>query len=238
MPGLYDLLLNPRDRAYTVPAAGRAAGRGRAGGHLPGSSRCATTRCRCCPTRAARPRRGARSRPAAPRWPRRWPATCACMCVYCRRASEPVARADPLDPGAVPIGREVTGAGDAALPATRRRADPGDGRAARAGAAAGAGPRDPAAWPTACAPSGPSPPRWKRGGPRPPPSPVPGRRPSGRCNTPTACCLRHRREAAGSGSVRRRDQQWLGSSRKPINLPAMTKSPKSMRRSLATPLVQ
>ena len=76
--GLYDLLLNPRDRAYTVPALHcSAAGSGPATSPA-GSNRCATTLCRCCPIRSCARASIGWTRRSGPRWPRRWPATWRC----------------------------------------------------------------------------------------------------------------------------------------------------------------
>ena len=97
--GLYDLLLNPRDRAYHRAAACGAAGRRRGCASPAGWSRCATIRWCGCPTRSCAPGRR--------RWIRRARAALAealtgnisAHIVYCVRAEAPVERADPLAPG-------------------------------------------------------------------------------------------------------------------------------------------
>ena len=106
--GLYDLLLNPRDRAYTVPALhDLLAGVG------------LTIACWVEPIRydpiplLPDPRLRARIATLAPleraALAEALAGNIAAHIVYCTRASEPPERADPFHPDAVPICREVTG---------------------------------------------------------------------------------------------------------------------------------
>ena len=107
--GLYDLLLNPRDRAYDVPAL--AALLGEAGLAI----NCFMEPMRYDPA-AIMPDPKIRALVATMD-----PISRAALAealvgnisthvVYCRRASEPVVMADAFDPAAVPIAREVPGA--------------------------------------------------------------------------------------------------------------------------------
>ena len=106
--GVYDLLLNPRDRAYTVPqllALLHGAG-------LEVAAWMEPIRYDPLPL-LPDPRLRARAE-------RLDPAARAALAealagnmsmhvLYCRRADEPATRADPMDPAAVPVGREVPG---------------------------------------------------------------------------------------------------------------------------------
>ncbi len=106
--GVYDLFLNPRDRAFTVPQL--AALLAEAG--LEVTAWMEPLRYDPLPL-LPDPRLRARAEALDPTGRAALAeALAGNMCVhvlYCRRASEPVARADPLDPAAVPIGREVPG---------------------------------------------------------------------------------------------------------------------------------
>ena len=162
--GLYDLLLNPRDRAFTVPRAACAAGRRGAGGHLLGRADALRSRSRCCPTRgcARASRRSIRS--TAPRWPRRWPAISARISsIACAAASRPSARTSWRPTRcrccASCPGPELAGGiqPDGTIAFRVRRAAPAD-RAAAAGAG------DPAAGGRASARWARSPRRWRRRG--------------------------------------------------------------------------
>src|ERR1700722_13926716 len=106
--GLYDLLLNPRDRAYTVPALhDLLAGVG------------LTVTCWVEPIRydpiplLPDPRLRARIATLTPlqraALAESLAGNIAAHIVYCTRNSEPPERADPFHPDAVPICREVTG---------------------------------------------------------------------------------------------------------------------------------
>jgi ubiquinone/menaquinone biosynthesis C-methylase UbiE len=106
--GLYDLLLNPRDRAYTVPALHDLL----AGVDL-------TVTCWVEPIRydpiplLPDPRLRARIATLSPlqraALAESLAGNIAAHIVYCTRSSEPPERADPFHPDAVPICREVTG---------------------------------------------------------------------------------------------------------------------------------
>jgi SAM-dependent methyltransferase len=106
--GLYDLLLNPRDRAYTVPALHDLLAR--AGLAIA----CWVEPIRYDPIpllpdpklRARIARLPAVERAALAE---ALVGNIAAHIVYCTRASEPPARADPFSPDAVPVCREMTG---------------------------------------------------------------------------------------------------------------------------------
>jgi SAM-dependent methyltransferase len=106
--GLYDLLLNPRDRAYTVPAFHDLL----AGVGL--SVTCWVEPIRYDPVPLLPdPRLRARIAALAPleraALAESLAGNIAAHIVYCSRANEPPVRADPLSQDAVPIFREVTG---------------------------------------------------------------------------------------------------------------------------------
>lgn len=106
--GLYDLLLNPRDRAYTVPALHDLLAR---------AGLCIT--CWVEPIRydpvplLPDPRLRARIATLSPvergALAEALAGNIAAHIVYCTRTGEPPRRADPLSPEAVPICREMTG---------------------------------------------------------------------------------------------------------------------------------
>jgi SAM-dependent methyltransferase len=106
--GLFDLLLNPRDRAYTVPdltALLAEAGLAVAAWMEP---------LRYDPTHLlADPRLRARAAALDPTaraaLAEALAGNLAMHVLYCRRAAEPAIRADPLAPEAVPVGRELPG---------------------------------------------------------------------------------------------------------------------------------
>ncbi len=106
--GLYDLLLNPRDRAYTVPALhDLLAGTGL-------SVRCWVEPIRYDPVPLLPdPRLRARIAALSPleraALAEALSGNIAAHIVYCTRTSEPPQRADPFNPNAVPILREVSG---------------------------------------------------------------------------------------------------------------------------------
>ncbi len=148
--GVYDLLLNPRDRAFTVPQLAALLAERRAGGHrLDGAAALRPAAAAARPA-AARPRRSAGSDRRAPRWPRRWPATCASTSLYCRRTSEPVRARRSARPGRG-AGRRARCPGRSwpASSSPDGGADPAVRRAARAGARCRRWRRPSFAWSTA-----------------------------------------------------------------------------------------
>ena len=106
--GLYDLLLNPRDRAYSVTALHDLL----AGAGL--EIRCWVEPLRYDPTPLlpdARLRARIASLPPLDRaaLAEALAGNIAAHVVYCTRAAEPPVRAAPFHPGAVPLGREISG---------------------------------------------------------------------------------------------------------------------------------
>ena len=142
--GVFDLLLNPRDRAFTVPDL--AALLDEAG--LEVAAWMEPLRYDPQPL-LPDPKLRARAAALDPIGRAALAeALAGNMCVhvlYCRRRGEPATRADPTDPGRRADRARGAGAGAAPLPATRWRADPAAGRAARDTAPAPAGAGDPRA---------------------------------------------------------------------------------------------
>jgi SAM-dependent methyltransferase len=106
--GLYDLLLNPRDRAYTVPALHDLLAR------VGLAVTCWVEPIRYDPIPLLPdPRLRARIATLPPlqraSLAEALAGNIAAHIVYCTRSNEPPERADPFDPAAVPICREVTG---------------------------------------------------------------------------------------------------------------------------------
>jgi SAM-dependent methyltransferase len=106
--GLYDLLLNPRDRAYDVPALVELL----AGAGL--TVTCWVEPIRYDPTiwlpdPKLRARADALDPVARAALAEALTGNISAHIVYCVRQDAPVTRADPMAPDAVPIGREVTG---------------------------------------------------------------------------------------------------------------------------------
>ena len=106
--GIYDLLLNPRDRAYTVPdlyallaGAGLSVTAWMEPFRYDPMPLLPDPRLRARVEKLAPLQRAALAESLAGNMP--------VHIVYCRRASEPAERADPVAPGAVPVLRETTG---------------------------------------------------------------------------------------------------------------------------------
>jgi SAM-dependent methyltransferase len=107
--GLYDLLLNPRDRAFTVTAfADLLAGAGVAVSAFMEPMRYDPAT--WLPEPKLRGRVGTLDATGQAALAEALTANMSVHIAYCRRAAEPVAMADPLADGAVPVMREVPGA--------------------------------------------------------------------------------------------------------------------------------
>ena len=107
-PGLYDLLLNPRDRSFTVPALLDLLDRAGL------SVACWVEPIRYDPSPLLPdPRLRARTDALSPAGraalAEALAGNIAAHIVYCTRADAPVAKADPFHPGAVPVCREIAG---------------------------------------------------------------------------------------------------------------------------------
>ena len=106
--GVFDLLLNPRDRAYTVPAlTALLAEAGLSVTAWMEPLRYDPTHLLADPKLRARAAALAPSERAA--LAEALAGNISMHVLYCRRADEPVVRADPLAPDAVPVGREIPG---------------------------------------------------------------------------------------------------------------------------------
>jgi len=107
--GLYDLLLNPRDRAFTVTAfADLLGGAGMAVSAFMEPMRYDPAT--WLPEPKLRARAGTLDATGQAALAEALTANMSVHIAYCRRAAEPVAMADPLADGAVPVMREVPGA--------------------------------------------------------------------------------------------------------------------------------
>jgi SAM-dependent methyltransferase len=107
--GLYDLLLNPRDRAFTVTAfADLLGGAGMAVSAFMEPMRYDPAT--WLPEPKLRGRAGTLDATGQAALAEALTANMSVHIAYCRRAAEPVAMADPLADGAVPVMREVPGA--------------------------------------------------------------------------------------------------------------------------------
>ncbi|MGH7044613.1 MAG: class I SAM-dependent methyltransferase [Acetobacteraceae bacterium] len=106
--GVHDLLLNPRDRAFTVPQLAALL----AGAGLEATAWIEPLRYDPLPL-LPDPKLRARAETLDPTGraalAEALSGNMSAHVLYCRRASEPVVRADPMNPAAVPIGREVPG---------------------------------------------------------------------------------------------------------------------------------
>ncbi len=106
--GVFDLLLNPRDRAYTVPdLAALLAEAGLAVTAWMEPLRYDPAHLLTDPK--LRERAAALDPTARAALAEALAGNLSMHVLYCRRAGEPVTHADPLAPGAVPVGREIPG---------------------------------------------------------------------------------------------------------------------------------
>jgi SAM-dependent methyltransferase len=120
--GLYDLLLNPRDVAFTVPAFNALITRGELAHCVPGGAAALRPAFLSVRPQAAPAHRGHGAGSNAPPWPRRSPAIWACISPIACVTDAPAITAPWDDPAAIPCLRELDGAKLADRPAARWRA--------------------------------------------------------------------------------------------------------------------